>query len=105
MGKAGGWDGVPEGKIGWMKRPPGVEGMPAVFFVGWFKGLFIDRALRNWKIQLRVVTRHLEIRWDEAWRAYDQADWEINRHKDALVGEISRRLEERMKQNQLFVLL
>ena len=42
--------------------------------------------------------------WDEAWRSYDEASREIDRQKDALLDEISRRLQQQTAQELLFIL-
>ena len=46
----------------------------------------------------------LEGKRDEAWRAFDQARREIDRQKDALLDEISQRLEQKLEQQPLFTL-
>lgn len=56
------------------------------------------------KLERQRSVRTLEGKRDEAWRAYDQASREIDRQKDALLDEISRRLEQRIEQESLFVL-
>ena len=48
--------------------------------------------------------RTLETKREEAWRAYDQASLEVDRQKDALLDEISQRLEQRVEQEPLFTL-
>ena len=56
------------------------------------------------KLERQRAARTLEGKREEAWRAYDQASREIDRQKDALLDEISRRLEQRIEQEQLFAL-
>src|SRR5438093_11788877 len=56
------------------------------------------------KLERQRALRKLEIRRDEAWRSYDEASREINRQKDALLDEISRRLEQKTEQGLLFTL-
>jgi superfamily II DNA or RNA helicase len=56
------------------------------------------------KLERQRATRTLEAKREEAWRAYDQASREIDRQKDALLDEISRRLEHRVEQEPLFAL-
>lgn len=56
------------------------------------------------KLERQRATRTLETKRDEAWRDYDQASREIDRQKDALLDEISRRLEQRIEQEPLFTL-
>lgn len=56
------------------------------------------------KLERQRATRTLEAKREEAWRAYDQASREIDRQKDALLDEISRRLEQRVEQEPLFAL-
>lgn len=56
------------------------------------------------KLERQRATRTLEAKREEAWRAYDQASRDIDRQKDALLDEISRRLEQRIEQDPLFAL-
>lgn len=56
------------------------------------------------KLERQRAVRTLESKRDEAWRAYDQASRDVDRQKDALLDEISRRLEQKIEQNALFVL-
>jgi hypothetical protein len=56
------------------------------------------------KLERQRALRKLETRRDEAWRSYDEASREIDRQKDALLDEISRRLEQKMEQEPLFTL-
>ena len=56
------------------------------------------------KLELQRKLRGLETKRDEAWRAYDTASRDIDRQKDALLDEISRRLEQRTKCEMLFTL-
>ena len=46
----------------------------------------------------------LEGKRDEAWRAFDEAAREIERQKDALLDEISKRLEQHVKQESLITI-
>lgn len=56
------------------------------------------------KLKRQRAARTLEGKREEAWRAYDEASREIERQKDALLDEISRRLEQRIEQEALFAL-
>ncbi|MEW6723553.1 MAG: OmpH family outer membrane protein [Bacillota bacterium] len=56
------------------------------------------------KLERQRVIRNLEAKREEAWRAYDAASREIDRQKDALLDEISSRLEQRIEEEQLFAL-
>jgi hypothetical protein len=56
------------------------------------------------KLERQRESRSLETKRDEAWRAYDEASREIDRQKDALLDEISRRLEQTIEQEALFTL-
>ncbi len=56
------------------------------------------------KLERQRAARTLETKRDEAWRSHDQAAREIDRQKDALLDEISRRLEQRIEQEPLFAL-
>jgi hypothetical protein len=44
----------------------------------------------------------LEGKRDDAWRAFDEAAREIDRQKDALLDEVSKRLEQQVKQESPF---
>jgi exonuclease VII large subunit len=54
------------------------------------------------KLELQRKLRGLETKRDEAWRAYDTASRDIDRQKDALLDEISRRLEQKTECRPLF---
>ena len=54
------------------------------------------------KLELQRKLRGLETKRDEAWRAYDTASRDIDRQKDALLDEISRRLEQQTECRPLF---
>jgi hypothetical protein len=54
------------------------------------------------KLERQREVRSLEAKRDEAWRDYDQASREVDRQKDALLDEISRRLEQIIEQEPLF---
>jgi superfamily II DNA or RNA helicase len=54
------------------------------------------------KLDRQRAARTLESKREEAWRAYDKASREIDRQKDALLDEISRRLEQRIEGKKLF---
>jgi len=56
------------------------------------------------KLERQRATRTLETKREDTWRAYDQASREIDRQKDALLDEISSRLEQRIEQEPLFAL-
>jgi hypothetical protein len=56
------------------------------------------------KLDRQRAARTLETKREDSWRAYDQASREIDRQKDALLDEISRRLEQRIEQEPLFAL-
>jgi hypothetical protein len=56
------------------------------------------------KLERQRAARTLEVKRDEAWRAYDQASQEIDRQKECLLDEISRRLERTTQQVPLFTL-
>jgi hypothetical protein len=56
------------------------------------------------KLERQRHSRLLESKRDEAWRSYDQASRELDRQKDALLDEISRRLEQTIEQEPLFSL-
>ena len=56
------------------------------------------------KLARQRAVRTLESKRDDAWRAYDQANREIDRHKDALLDEISSRLEHKVDTETLFTI-
>lgn len=56
------------------------------------------------KLELQRKLRGLETKRDEAWRAYDTASRDIDRQKDALLDEISRRLEQKTECEPLFTI-
>jgi len=56
------------------------------------------------KLERQRTLRKLETRRDEAWRSYDEASREVDRQKDALLDEISRRLKQKTEQELLFTL-
>lgn len=56
------------------------------------------------KLELQRDLRGLETKRDEAWRAYDAGSRDIDRQKDALLDEISRRLEQKTECKPLFTL-
>lgn len=56
------------------------------------------------KLERQREARGLEGKRDEAWRAFDQSSREIDRQKDSLLDEISRRLEQKLEQKPLFTL-
>jgi hypothetical protein len=56
------------------------------------------------KLERQRQSRLLEAKRDEAWRSYDQASRELDHQKDALLDEISRRLDQTIEQEELFSL-
>lgn len=56
------------------------------------------------KLELQRKLRGLETKRDEAWRAYDAASRDVDRQKDALLDEISRRLEQKTECAELFTI-
>jgi ERCC4-related helicase len=56
------------------------------------------------KLELQKKLRGLEMKRDEAWRSYDAASRDVDRQKDSLLDEISRRLEQKTECNELFTL-
>jgi hypothetical protein len=56
------------------------------------------------KLDIQRSLRGLETKRDEAWRAYDTASRDVDRQKDALLDEISRRLEQKTSCDTLFTL-
>ena len=56
------------------------------------------------KLERQRSVRVLEAKRDDAWRAYDQARGDVDRQKDALLDDITRRLEESIEHQDLFTL-
>jgi hypothetical protein len=56
------------------------------------------------KLEIQRALRGLETKRDEAWRAYDSASRDVDRQKDALLDEISRRLQQQTTCETLFSL-
>ena len=56
------------------------------------------------KLEFQRKLRGLETKRDEPWRAYDAASRDIDWQKKALLGEISRRLEQKTERKVLFTL-
>lgn len=56
------------------------------------------------KLERQRALRQLESNRTDAWKAFDEAAHEIERQKDVLLDEISRRLEQKTECRQLFTL-
>ena len=56
------------------------------------------------KLERQREARSLEGKREEAWRAYDQASRDIDRQKDALLDDLSQRLQHAIDQEPLFTL-
>jgi len=56
------------------------------------------------KLARQREARSLETKRDEAWRTYDRASRDVDNQKDALLDDISHRLEQRICDLQLFSL-
>ena len=56
------------------------------------------------KLEIQRTLRGLETKRDEAWRAYDSASRDVDKQKDALLDEISRRLHQQTTCETLFSL-
>jgi len=54
------------------------------------------------KLEIQRKLRGLESKRDEAWRAYDFASRDVDKQKDALLDEISKRLEQQTDSSELF---
>ena len=54
------------------------------------------------KLERQREARKLEIMRDEAWRAFDQSSQGVDREKDTLLDEISRRLAQHIETKTLF---
>lgn len=53
------------------------------------------------KLERQRESRLLEVKREEAWHAYEQAGREIDRQKDTLLDDMSRRLEQRIETESL----
>jgi len=56
------------------------------------------------KLERQRDLRKLETKRDAAWRSYDEASRELDHQKDALLDEISRRLEQKSECDSLFTI-
>ncbi len=56
------------------------------------------------KLERQRALRQLEKKRTEAWKIFDDAAREIDKQKDVLLDEISRRLEQTLEQEPLFSL-
>ena len=56
------------------------------------------------KLAKQQALRKLESRRDEAWRNYDAASKELEKQKDSLLDEVSKRLEQSTIHDRLFVI-
>lgn len=56
------------------------------------------------KLERQRAFRLLETKRDEAWRVYDHASRELDKQKDALLDEISKRLEQQVNEEPLFTI-
>jgi len=54
------------------------------------------------KLELQRKLRGIETKRDEAWRNYDTASREIDRQKDALLDDVSQRLQQKSEVTELF---
>lgn len=54
------------------------------------------------KLEFQRKLRGLETKRDEAWRAYDAASRDVDRQKDTLLDEVSKRLEQQTDCSELF---
>lgn len=50
------------------------------------------------------MPRQLEAKRTEAWKAFDEASRDIERQKDALLDDVSWRLEQTVEQTPLFTI-
>ena len=56
------------------------------------------------KLELQRDIRRLEAKRDDAWRDFDRSGRDLDSKKDALLDDISRRLEQETDQQQLFTM-
>lgn len=56
------------------------------------------------KLERQRTVRNLEAKRDAVWRQYDATSQDIERRKDALLDEISAKLEQKVAREPLFVL-
>lgn len=56
------------------------------------------------KLERQRALRQLETKRTEAWKAFDEASQVIDKQKDALLDEISRRLDQRTDRSTLFTI-
>lgn len=56
------------------------------------------------KLKIKMQIRSLEDKHDESWKEYDSAKKEINKKKDALLADISARLQQKEEVEELFTI-
>ena len=56
------------------------------------------------KLELQRQLRQLETKRNEAWKEFDEASRDIERQKDALLDEISKRLNQKTERKELFII-
>jgi len=54
------------------------------------------------KLERQRASRQLETKRTDAWKSFDEASREIERQKDSLLDQISKRLEQQTKEHVLF---
>ena len=56
------------------------------------------------KLERQREVRKLDAKRDEAWRTFDHASRELDAHKDAILDDIAKRLEQRTQTQSIFTL-
>jgi hypothetical protein len=56
------------------------------------------------KLDLQRQLRQLESKRNEAWKEYDESSREVERKKDGLLDDISRRLNQKTEREDLFMI-
>jgi len=56
------------------------------------------------KLELQRKLRQLESKRNDAWKDFDESSREIDRQKDSLLDDISRRLEQKIERQELFTI-
>jgi shikimate kinase len=55
------------------------------------------------KLELQKSLRQMETKRNEAWKEYDAAALEVEKKKDQLLDEISKRLDQKTATEELFL--
>jgi hypothetical protein len=69
-----------------------------------FRNPFSKGAILPEKLERQRALRQIEAKRTETWKAYDLSSREIEQQKDAVLDEVSRRMQQRTESTTLFTL-